>query len=412
MKEAWIPTRTKSRKPGRIGRGEGRLIIGRRALLGVLAAVGAAGWLPPPALGADSILWTNSSSGEVRIGNLDGTGSPQSLFTGQTTASGGAINPVTGKLYWGAGPGEIQVGNLDGTGAKTLIPGQNTPIDVAIDPAGGKVYWTNYNISQIMGANLDGTGIKVLFGELTTTAGLAIDPAAGKIYWDGFTNPGNAPAIRFGNIDGSGSAQTLYTGPGVTSPVGLAIDHAAGKIYWSNQAISGQVEVANLAGTTPVPVPLYTGESYPEGLAVDPAAGKIYWATNSAIRIGNLNGNGSPTNVFGGESGPDRPALLRSPAGAGAPQISGGSSGAPLSCSQGAWASDLVGAYLYRAPQSFSYQWTLRGADIGGATGSSYSPTSGGSYACRVTATNFAGATAQTSGPHRSSVPRPASRFR
>ena len=68
-----------------------------------------------------------------------------------------------------------------------------------------------------------------------------------------------------------------------------------------------------------------------------------------------------------------------------------------LTCSQGTWASDVLGSFLYRAPQSVDYQWQINGSIIAGATGSSHAPSTAGSYSCRVTATNQAGATAQTS---------------
>ena len=61
------------------------------------------------------------------------------------------------------------------------------------------------------------------------------------------------------------------------------------------------------------------------------------------------------------------------------------------------WAADQPGSFLYRAPQSFVYQWRLNGTDIGGATAAAYTPNSPGTYTCRVTATNRAGSAAQTS---------------
>jgi hypothetical protein len=71
--------------------------------------------------------------------------------------------------------------------------------------------------------------------------------------------------------------------------------------------------------------------------------------------------------------------------------------GSVLSCSQGAWAPDLLGSFLYRAPQGFAYQWSLGGADIAGATQNFHTAAAPGSYACRVTAKNQAGSTPQTS---------------
>jgi PKD domain len=60
----------------------------------------------------------------------------------------------------------------------------------------------------------------------------------------------------------------------------------------------------------------------------------------------------------------------------------------------------VLGASLYRAPQSFAYQWALNGADIPGASSGTYIPSSPGSYTCRVTATNQAGSSSQTSSAH------------
>ena len=94
-------------------------------------------------------------------------------------------------------------------------------------------------------------------------------------------------------------------------------------------------------------------------------------------------------------------ALLRAPSGTAAPQVAGGSTiGTVLTCSQGAWAPDVLASFYYRAPRSFAYQWTRNGADIAGATEASYTAPVKGDYRCRVTATNDAGSTSQTSDPH------------
>ena len=93
------------------------------------------------------------------------------------------------------------------------------------------------------------------------------------------------------------------------------------------------------------------------------------------------------------------PALLQAPQANGqAPAISGGASlGDALSCSPGSWKSDLAGAFLFRAPRTFAYQWQLDGSDIPGATTSSFTFTEPGDYTCRVTAANEAGSSSQTS---------------
>jgi hypothetical protein len=71
-----------------------------------------------------------------------------------------------------------------------------------------------------------------------------------------------------------------------------------------------------------------------------------------------------------------------------------------LSCSLGSWGPDLLGSFLYRAPQSFAYQWSRGGSDIAGAAASSFTADAPGDYRCRVTASNQAGSTAQTSDAH------------
>jgi hypothetical protein len=222
-----------------------------------------------------------------------------------------------------------------------------------------------------------------------------IDRAAGKIYWTNqFTDQ-----VRIANLDGSGTASTLF-GPADAGhgPVGLAIDPAAGKVYWAALA-SGQIKVGNLDGSGATT--LFGGENGPAALALDAAAGKLYWSTfyGGEIRTGNLDGSGSPATVLQGEDRPALSALLRAPQSNGqAPAISGGANlGDALSCSPGGWKSDLDGAFLFRSPRTFAYAWQLDGSDIPGATTSSFVFTEPGDYTCRVTATNEAGSSSQTS---------------
>jgi hypothetical protein len=66
--------------------------------------------------------------------------------------------------------------------------------------------------------------------------------------------------------------------------------------------------------------------------------------------------------------------------------------GQTLSCgTQSIWRPDLPESFVFRAPQSFGYQWTKGGVAIPGATGLKLTPTVGGDYACNLLATNAAG---------------------
>lgn len=70
-----------------------------------------------------------------------------------------------------------------------------------------------------------------------------------------------------------------------------------------------------------------------------------------------------------------------------------------MACSLGRWEADSSLLSVHRAPATYEGQWTRDGADIPGATKPSYTPSASGSYACRVTAANRAGATSQVSDP-------------
>src|SRR5205823_13575194 len=64
-------------------------------------------------------------------------------------------------------------------------------------------------------------------------------------------------------------------------------------------------------------------------------------------------------------------------------------------------AGDLLGAFLYRAPRSFAFQWRRNGAVIAGATTSTRIASRAGLYSCRVTAANAAGGKTQRSSDHK-----------
>ncbi|MGA9161727.1 MAG: PKD domain-containing protein [Actinomycetota bacterium] len=127
-------------------------------------------------------------------------------------------------------------------------------------------------------------------------------------------------------------------------------------------------------------------------------AGKIYWATfgPGVIRSGPLDGSAPASTLFSGESASLFAALLKSPVNTGRPRSPGGAKvGKDLTCQSGTWAPDLLGAFLYRTPASFAYQWRLGGSPI--STDATFTPIAAGDCTCTVTATNQAGSTSQTS---------------
>ena len=395
----------------------------------VLAVVWMALALAPVALGAGQIYWGNvSGSNPISFANLDGSGGGNLTTTGATPEApwGVTIDAAAGKIYWVNNDNNIgqtdgvSFANLDGSGGGTLntpgVTGAN-PEGVAVNPAAGKIYWANPTTGTIAYANLDGSGGGTLnTGSATVDGpdGVAIDPSEGKIYWT--NEQSSTTAVSFANLDGSGGGDLTTTGATVSSPEGVAIDAATGKIYWANNGSNtAPISFANLDGSgggnltvrgaTP-------NEAF--GVAIDPAAGRIYWVNEGSntipISFANLDdsGGGNLTTTGATPSIPGWPSLLEPPSGTAAPVISGGSAASSaLSCSEGAWASDLVESFLYRAPHSFAYSWTLNGTLISGATSSTITASSVGTYACQVTATNQAGSATQASAAHTVSPSSP-----
>jgi hypothetical protein len=374
--------------------------------------------LPAAAPAADSIWWANDDgSAKLAFANLDGSGAADLIVPDVGTRllgpQGLAIDASAGRVYWtNAGQNKISFANLDGSGVGDLNTTGATfsfPFDLALDRAHGLIYWSNLGdtvTSTISFARLDGRG----GGDITITgervAGtFALDTTAGRVYWVKFTAQGRK--IAFVNLDGSpgGTLADIGTATIDDSSNGIAIDPVAHRIYWGN---STSIAFANLEGGGGGAVLDTTNATvrFPEGVAIDPVGRRVYWANNGAQSIGfaSLDGtgsNGTLTPAMTTLSSPVFPVLLAAPRAVAPPAVTSGTAvGATLSCSQGTWAADVVEAHYYRAPQSFSYQWSRDGTDIVDATQSTLTANTAGDYRCRVTATNHAGSAAQTSEPY------------
>ncbi len=428
---------------------------------------------------ADSIYWIEFPA-TIRRAPLAGGGAVDTLYSSPpgtwNVASGLAINPAGGRIYWtnyGDDGDLIRHAPLAGGGPVVTLydsgHGVSHPFGLAIDPAAGQIYWSNGGDQKIQSAPLAGGGPVVTLYDswhgVSGPSGMAIDPPGGQIYWAdrGIATIRGAPLA---GIAHGGRVVSLYgPGQGVGGPIGVAIDAAAGRIYWTNWywPAQGSIRGARLAGAGsvdtlydwtgggPVGVAIDPNPAAPERIVLDDAEGfevgrwleegltwvgqlfsrpsgpgRIYWSkgggggvtpVDNKIQGAPLTVGGSVDTLYGfPPSGPGALALLRGPVGTGPPTIKwefdldkgqfgglqfGGSHSGPLdrrlACSRGAWAPDLLGSLLYRAPQSFAYQWRLNATDIGGATTDHYTPTAPGSYSCRVTATNPAGSASQTS---------------
>jgi hypothetical protein len=250
--------------------------------------------------------------------------------------------------------------------------------------------------------------------------GMMIDPVTHRLYWSNFAE-GLGMTISYLNLDGPGGGDLVDIGA-TDGPEGTAIDPATRKIYWSDYGEWLLIQYADSDGSNVSELDTQGATTNGvHGVAIDPDSKRIYWANYGSSGIGwaKLDGSGGGNLDLSSATinGPDLPALLKKPVAASAPTVSGGSApGTTLSCTPGTWAGDILESLLYRAPRagSYSYRWTLDGADLPGATGTSITAGAEGSYRCLMTAANAAGSTTKASAPHKvvtTPPPPPSNRF-
>lgn len=370
---------------------------------------------------SESIYWLNyggEPSPGIAFANIDGSGGGELNLSGTQLKQPEAMafDPANGRFYVASSEGDqIIWANADGSGGGVLDTGiapVEDPKGIAVDPATQTVYWSNEVTDGSIGfASANGGG----GGSLNTTGatidepyGLALDTANGRIYWLNAHPRGEA---SFANLNGTGGGDlNLPEAERPLSWTGINIDPATGRLYILELLTSeeGAIYWVNLSGVGGGEVDLvnsYWGEPY--GLAFDPSLGRFYWG-NFGVAEERADAFGTATLAPGGGggisiasapvAGPQDPVVLKGPTGTGAPQVA--KQGAALSCSQGNWAAprSYPGSNVYDGgPVSYSYQWLLNGQALAGASGSTYTATAAGAYACAVTGKNVGGLASQTS---------------
>jgi hypothetical protein len=352
------------------------------------------------------IFWSNSTANKISYTAVIEGGRGADLPIDPSYLNdpyGTAINSAAGKVYWlnSGGGGSIGYANLDGSGAGLLNTAGASfaaPSGLAIDPLADRVYWGNSESGNgsIGYANLNGSGGGLLKPQGATAEpnALAVDPVNGRVYWTNFT----AGKISYAKLDGSGAQDIDTAGATVDGPEGIAVSTRTGRVYWANRT-GNSIGYAGIDGGGGGTANLNQFVSKPIGLATDGAA--VYWASNGFDRVeaGNFAACCAvPLDSGATHSGVTFPVILETPGNNEMIKVQGAHKpGSTLSCSPGAWDGDTIESFLYRAPQSVSYQWLRNRTPIAGATGLTFAADKVGAYACQVTATNFAGVDSELS---------------
>ena len=285
--------------------------IRRVALLAALAAL----LLPASASAADSIYWA-SESGFVGVGNLDGSGTASTLFGSEGGPVRGGDRPrgrqdLLGQLQLRRDPGREP-----GRHGHRLDPVRRRGRSCAgwrSTPRRTRSTGPTSPPTRSGSRNLDGSGTaSTLFRRRgSAPSGVAIDPAANKIYWTNQIGP-------------TGSGSGTWTARAPPRPCSAARPTRSGWRSTPRPARStgptsarccsgpGTIRVGNLDGSGTAST-LFGSEAGPAGVAIDPAANKIYWGNfgSGAIRVGNLDGTGTAATLFSGEGFAIFAALLR-----------------------------------------------------------------------------------------------------
>ncbi len=344
--------------------------------------------------------WVNFGAEKISYSTLhEGPGAdlpiPPALVSGPW---GLAIDSAAGKIYWAnANNDTIGYANLDGSEAALLNTSGatiNGPNGLTLDVAAGRLYWANYSADKISYASLNGSGgadLDTTGATVDKPSGVVVDPAGGRVYWTSY----QGDKISYASLNGSGGADLDTTGAPVDGPEGIVLDYASGRAYWGNWD-SSSIGYASLSGGGGGQFNPGFALFEPVGLAISPFSSALFWAEygESKIRFAGLSA------PFGGQIQPYgatqqnvawpvlqvRPYMLNFPVAQG-----GKRPGSVLSCSQGEWRNDQPQAFLFWAPQSFSYQWLRNDKAIEGATGTTIQADKVGNYHCEVTAANAAG---------------------
>lgn len=271
---------------------------------------------------AQQIYFTGIQENEVWVANRDGSGTPALLYDNAGEAT--AIIAVLGdwnRLVWGGGNQKtLWTAAADGSGAPEMLwfnlDVGFEHLGVTLDPTTATLYWTTHDYPEnIRFGNLDGTGsYGTIFSGIPNrkASGITLDAASQTLFWTSTRDD----QIGTGPADGSAGPWLLYRQiDGVSGPRQIAY-HPDGLLFWTEHdqgaAGSGRIVSAPADGSGPLTV-LYTVPApyLPWGIDID--GDTLIWtefdpdpstaAWDDRIMTGSIDGGLGPTVLFAGDFG-------------------------------------------------------------------------------------------------------------
>lgn len=220
------------------------------------------------------LYYADDDNLELKRVNIDGS-DPEVLYTGLTGIGSVAIDTVESKVYWtNRTDGVVQRGNMDGSGTvETIIDNLSLPEGIAIH--GGKVYVSDVDAppigENIYRANTNGSNLEI-FVSGAWGYGLGIDPVNERLFFGDqadFDNPDDNRLKSVSLADNSDIVTVAELEPiGATGSrtYGIAVNAEESKVYWTDRS-AGRIKSANFDGSDVKTV--LVAEGQPRGIALD-----------------------------------------------------------------------------------------------------------------------------------------------
>ncbi|WKV13843.1 PKD domain-containing protein [Marivirga harenae] len=219
------------------------------------------------------LYYADDDNLSLNIMNLDGS-NPEVLYEGLTGIGSVAVDSESGKVYWtNRTDGVVQRGNLDGTGSvETIIDGLSLPEGIAVH--NGKIYVSDVDVppigENIYVANSNGSGLEI-FVAGSWGYGMAIDPENERLYFGDQAVYDDPEDNRLKSVDLNNNSDiaTVATiepiGANGSRTYGISINTEENKVYWTDRS-SGRIKSANLDGSGVETV--IVAEGSPRGIAL------------------------------------------------------------------------------------------------------------------------------------------------